>query len=230
MRLRSSLKTGRVRLKPAPTRRFVTSVGIATSLGPALRRTIRGLALLSALSLAPAGCGNAPPAPGADVITIGVLTSPNNLDPRVGTDLTSQRVHQLIFSNLLSLDDDLHVAPGLATSWETPDDRTYILRLRHGVRFHDGHEMTSADVAYTFTSLMDPQFVSAKKGAYRSLASVTTRDPYTVVFTLTEPFGSFLGNLVIPIVPAGAGPELRDRPVGTGPYAFVSSAADDRLF
>ena len=46
---------------------------------------------------------------------------------------------------------------------------------------------------------------------------------------LKQPSGSFLPNLVFKIVPAGAGRELRQRPIGTGPYEFVSYAVDDRL-
>ena len=48
-------------------------------------------------------------------------------------------------------------------------------------------------------------------------------------FTLKEPFGSFPIQLVMPVVPKGAGPKLREHPVGTGPYRFVSAAADDRV-
>ena len=49
-----------------------------------------------------------------NVITVAVLSSPNNLDPRIGSDETSQRVHQLVFDNLLALDDKLRVIGGLA--------------------------------------------------------------------------------------------------------------------
>ena len=59
------------------------------------------------------------------------------------------------------------------------------------MRFHDGHELTSADVVYTFRSLLDPEFVSPRKGGYRELKSVDAADRYTVVFTLNEPFASF---------------------------------------
>jgi peptide/nickel transport system substrate-binding protein len=96
------------------------------------------------------------------------------------------------------------------------------------VRFHDGHELTARDVVHTFGSFLDPAFVSPKKGAYRQLASVTPRDPYTVVFSLKQPFGSFPINLVMGIVPAGAGAEMGRAPVGTGPYELVTFAPDDR--
>src|SRR6185436_3042697 len=112
---------------------------------------------------------------------------------------------------------------------DNPEPTTYIATLRRGVRFHDGHELTSADVAYTFNSFIDPQFVSTRKVAFRALAKVEARDRYTVVFTLKEPFLSFPYALVIPVVPDGAGPDFRDHPVGTGPYKFVSYAVDDRV-
>src|SRR5918995_5977837 len=65
-----------------------------------------------------------------NVVTIAVFASPNNFDPRVGTDEVSQKVYQLVYDNLLNLDDELKVAPGLATHWEQPDDRSFILQLR----------------------------------------------------------------------------------------------------
>ena len=145
----------------------------------------------------------------------------------MGTDEVSQRIHQLIFDPLLSIDHQLRVVPGLAEGWEMPDNRTYVIHLRRGVLFHDGHELTSDDVVYTFSTLLDPGFLSPRKGAYRMVQSVTARDRYTVEFRLKEPFGSFPVNLVMSIVPAGW--NGKTPPVGTGPYRFVSAAADDRV-
>ena len=164
-----------------------------------------------------------------DVITLAVPSSPNNLDPRIGTDEVSQKIQQLVFGTLLALNERLEVVGGLATGWTTPTPTTYVVTLRQGVRFHDGHELTSDDVVHTFTSLLHPDFISPRKGAYRMLDRVRAADRYTVEFTLKEPFGSFPINLVIPIVPKDAGPDFRQRPVGTGPYRFVSFAVDDRV-
>ena len=174
-----------------------------------------------------AGCSQ--PAPDPGIITVAIQTAPNNLDPRYGTDDASARAQQLLFDDLLTLDDQLRLAPGLASSWETADYRTYIVHLRQGVRFHDEHELTSKDVVYTFTSILDPKMASPYRGGYRDLESVSALDPYTVQFVLKQPSGAFLVNLVMKIVPAGAGKELRDHPVGTGPYQYVNYAADDRL-
>jgi peptide/nickel transport system substrate-binding protein len=187
-------------------------------------------AVLAVLALAAGltGCGTSRDVP-PGVITIAVPSSPNNLDPRVGSDEVSQKTHQLLYSPLLSLDERLQVGPGLASGWSTPDPLTYVVELRRGVRFHDGHELTSADVVHTFESFLAPDFVSPRKGAYRMLASVRALDAYTVEFRLREPFGSFPINLVMPIVPKDATAGLRDRPVGTGPYRFVSFTPDDRV-
>ena len=190
-------------------------------------RTRAWAAVLIAGALA-AACADRRDTP-LDVITLAVPNSPNNLDPRVGTDEVSQKIQQLVYSTLFALNERLEVVGLLAERWDSPTPTTYIVTLRKGVRFHDGHELTADDVVYTFTSLLAPDFISPRKGAYRMLDRVRALDPHTVEFTLKEPFGSFPINLVIPIVPNGAGPGLRGAPNGTGPYRFVSFAVDDRV-
>ncbi|HEY7790440.1 MAG TPA: ABC transporter substrate-binding protein [Vicinamibacterales bacterium] len=188
---------------------------------------VAGVLLTVLVAALLAACGGSPSYPG--YLTVAVDSAPNNLDPRVGTDAISQKISQLVFDTLLDLDDSMRVVPGLAESWTTPTPTTYVVKLRHGVRFQDGHELTSADVVYTFQSFLDPKFISPRKGAYRTLASVRALDRYTVEFRLTEPFGSFPINLVMPIVPVNAGPDFRRHPIGTGPYEFVSYATDDQV-
>ncbi|MDP2052215.1 MAG: ABC transporter substrate-binding protein [Acidobacteriota bacterium] len=185
------------------------------------------LLAVAALLLGLGACSDAPPK--NRIVTLAVLSSPNSLDPRVGSDETSQRAHQLLYDNLLALDEQLKVTGGLASSWQQVDPLTYDVVLRQGVLFHDGHELTAEDVVYTFSSFIDPAFISPRKGAYRVLDKVTALDRYTARFSLKEPFGSFPIQLVMPVVPKDAGPGLRDRPVGTGPYKFVSFAVDDNL-
>lgn len=174
------------------------------------------------------GCAQPPPEPG--IITVANYTSVADLDPRYATDSVSARAHQLLFNNLLSLDDNMRLAPDLAEGWESNDYQTYYLHLRRGVRFHDGRALTSEDVVYTFNSILDPASSSPFRGAFRLVSSVRAEGPHTVVFTLKEPSGSFLINLVaIFIVPKGAGQNLRAHPIGTGPYEFVSHVPDDRI-
>ena len=193
--------------------------------------TARPAALVAALAVAVAAvtaCSSGPAAP-PGYLTVAIANSPNNLDPRIGTDDVSQRISQLVFDSLFELDDHLRVVPDLATRLETPTPTTYIVSLRHGVRFQNGRELTSADVVYTFRSFLNPDFISGRKGAYAMLASVRALGRYTVEFTLKEPFASFPVNLVMPIVPAGAGPGFQEHPIGTGPYAFVSASTDNRV-
>jgi peptide/nickel transport system substrate-binding protein len=191
---------------------------------------VKRIAAMAACPLVMAfGCVHRP-VDNPNIIVLGITSGPNNLDPRIGTDDTSQKIGQLIFSSLMTLDEHLRVAPQLAERLDNPTPTTYVVRLRRGIRFHDGHELTSADVVYTYRSLLAPGFVSPIKGAFRLLKAIDARDRYTVVFTLSEPFGSFPVNLVVPpIVPDGAGPSFREHPLGTGPYKFVRYAADDRI-
>jgi peptide/nickel transport system substrate-binding protein len=189
-------------------------------------RTPVALVLFLSLLAGASGCSQARPE--GDMIVVAVANAPLNLDPRVGSDEVSQKAHQLLFSTLVRIDNDLRIVPDLAESLEQPDPVTYVAHLRHGVLFHDGRELTSADVVYTFRSFLDPDF-GGRSGAYRNLAAVDARDRYTVTFTLKEPFGSFPVNLVMGIVPAGSGNANARLPIGTGPYKLESFVQDDRL-
>jgi peptide/nickel transport system substrate-binding protein len=162
---------------------------------------------------------------------IGVRTAPNNLDPRLANDEASARVAQLMFSTLLNIGDDLRPQPMLAERLDNPDPLTYIAVLRHGVKFHDGRELTAKDVVFTYSQMIDPSFLSPFKGAFRPLRSVRAIDGYTVEFTLKEAFTAFPMQLAgLPaVIPAGSGPDFGDHPVGTGPYKFVRYAVDDQL-
>src|SRR6266536_6509430 len=76
------------------------------------------------------------PTTNPNILVVGVTSGPNNLDPRIGTDDVSAKTAQLIFNNLMTLDERLHVAPDLAERLDNPDPTTYIAVLRKGVRFH----------------------------------------------------------------------------------------------
>ena len=167
--------------------------------------------------------------PEGDAIVVALANSPVNLDPRVGADEASQKAHQLLYNSLVRIDAKLRVVPELAESLEKqPDQVTYVARLRPGVLFHNGRELTSEDVVYTFRSFLDPSF-RGRSGAYRQLASVEAKDRFTVEFKLQKPFGSFPINLVMGIVQAGSGDANARQPIGTGPYRMKSFVQDDRL-
>jgi len=166
--------------------------------------------------------------PAGNVVILGTTNSATNLDPRVGTDEASQKIHQLIFNALVHIDSQLRVVPELAESIEHPDPLTYVARLRHGVLFHNGRELTSEDVVYTFRSFLDPTF-KGRSGAYRVLAAVNAIDPYTIEFKLKTPLNSFPVNLVMGIVQAGSGSANARAPIGTGPYRLQEFVPDDHV-
>jgi len=185
-----------------------------------------GFCLAALLFVVTSSCSHNRPT--GNVIVLGTTNSATNLDPRVGTDEASQKIHQLIFNALVRIDSQLRVVPELAESIDHPDPLTYVARLRHGVLFHNRRELTSADVVYTFRSFLDPAF-KGRSGAYRVVAAVNTIDPYTVEFKLKNPLNSFPVNLVMGIVQDGSGAANARQPIGTGPYRLAEFVADDHV-
>lgn len=197
-----------------------------TPRGPRGRMVVTIVAAI--LAATASGCrAGTRPEPGA--LVVGLTSGPTSLDPRFGLDDVAQKVHQLIYDSLLGLDDQLRLRGHLADTFSHPTPTAYVVGLHRGVRFHDGHELTAADVVHTFRSMLDPALGSPRRGGLRPLRDVEALDRYTVRFTLSEPYTSFPINLLLPVVPAGAGPELRAAPNGTGPYRFGSEVADDHI-
>jgi peptide/nickel transport system substrate-binding protein len=190
----------------------------------ARRRFPTVVLLLSGLILC--SCSRKPP---ADTLVMIIESSPTNLDPRVGVDAFSERIDTLIFDDLLTRSENLGVAPGLAESWDIPDPLTYVFHLHHGVIFHDGRPLTSRDVKWTFDSLLQHKIRSTKAGPYRYVDHIDAPDDYTVVFHMKEPDASLLWNIsdgAMGIVPEGAGDEMTQHPIGSGPFKFVSAETD----
>jgi len=161
-----------------------------------------------------------------------IESSPTNLDPRVGLDAQSERIGELLFDALLTRDDHLNVQPGLAERWEMPDPLTYVFHLHHGVTFHDGRPLTSRDVKWTFDSLLDGKIRSTKTATYRSVDRIDALDDFTVIFHLKEPNATLPWNLsegAIGIVPYGLLDEVTAKPLGSGPFKFVSAEPDKEV-
>jgi peptide/nickel transport system substrate-binding protein len=166
------------------------------------------------------------------VVNFLVESMPTNLDPRIGTDAVSQRLDSLIFSSLVELDEQRIPRGDLAEKWETPNPVTYVFHLRRGVKFHNGQTLTSADVKYTFDSILDGTVTSPKRGSLAMIGSIEAPDSATVVFHLQEPDAGFLWEIARPsisIVPAGSGADFSRLLTGTGPFRFVSAEQDDNV-
>ena len=97
---------------------------------------------------------------------------PNSLDPRSAATKRRSACTSWCSTTCSTLDEKLASPAAWRPHWEQPNPLTYVVHLRRGVRFHDGHELTADDVVHTFGSFIDPAFVSPRKGAYRMLDRV----------------------------------------------------------
>jgi peptide/nickel transport system substrate-binding protein len=122
-------------------------------------------------------------------------------------------------------------APSLAESWTvSKDSLSYTFKLRSGVKFHDGSDLTSRDVKASYDKIIFPApgVGSTRKGQYADVASVEAPDATTVVFKLKEPSGSFISSLLSPYNFIYKADILAKDPhwyekniMGTGPFTFV---------
>ena len=161
-----------------------------------------------------------------------IESNPVNLDPRYASDAQSQRIDKLLFDGLVERDAEMNLHGDLAESWDTPDALTYIFHLRKGVTFHDSRALTSRDVKATVEFMMNATNHSPKRGAFRMINSIEAPDAQTVVFHLKEPAASFLWNMersAVGIAPADAGADFSRKPIGSGPYGFISQSQDDAV-
>jgi peptide/nickel transport system substrate-binding protein len=122
-------------------------------------------------------------------------------------------------------------APSIAESWTaSPDGKTYTFKIRQGVKFHDGSDLTSKDVKATYDKIIFPKpgVGSSRKGQYADVASIDAPDASTIVFRLKEPSGSFISSLLSPYNFIYKADILAKDPhwyekniMGTGPFTFV---------
>jgi len=162
------------------------------------------------------------------VLRARLAAAPRSLDPAFVDRLDAEVMAYNIYNGLVDYDDEGAFVPDLAESWESNEDLTeWTFQLRQGVQFHNGYgEFTSADVKFSYERIQDPDIASFFAIDFENVGSIDTPDPYTVVFTLTEPDALFLhsvahfhgGDIVSQAAVEELGDEFEASPVGTGPF------------
>jgi len=166
------------------------------------------------------------------------------LDPAIGYDWQNWSMIKSLFDGLMDYEPGTtELRADLAESYEiSPDGLTYTFKLRPGVKFHNGREMTAEDVKYSIERVVNPAtqspgagfFASIKGheamtgGTADSLEGVTVVDPSTITFELTRPDATFLHVMALNfahVVPKEAvdehGADFGKNPVGTGAYRMT---------
>ena len=166
-------------------------------------------------------------------LTIAVAADPDGLDPHKTVAAATFQITRNIYDTLVQTDAESRILPGLAEKWQpSADGLRWTFTLRQGVRFHNGREMTSEDVRYSFERLLSPETASPRAKDFAVVKAVTAPDPRTVVFELSVPQTPFLSNLAYgwaAVVPREAVATLRDKPVGTGPFKVVEWVKDSHV-
>lgn len=176
-----------------------------------------------------------------DTLVYALNTDVQSLDPQIQNDTTSESVVKMLYNTLLKFEDDGTVVGDLAESWSVSEDKlTWTFNLKQGVKFHNGKELTSADVKATFDRALN-----AEAGGLRTteiikmFTAVEAPDPYTVTITTDGPYGpmeSLMCNMSLGIMDAdyieqygldlGTSAEGEN---GTGPFKVVSWERDQEM-
>ncbi len=195
-----------------------------------LHKSLCGLFLAALTVCCLFGCQKSEEAQNGGTLTLSFTSNPDNLNPIVCCDSSAMPIFDLVFNTLLKLDEHLEPIPELAESWEVSEDGLiWLFQIRRGVLFHDGEELTAEDVAFTFSSIVDPKNQSPFASSYSMVESFQTQGKYMFKVVLKEPFVPLPALLYdISIVPADIfeegnmdPAEFGGKPVGTGPFQFV---------
>jgi len=195
----------------------------------------RGFVVVALIAFAvvsqPASFAAAPQPRVGGTLKVALAADAYSLDIQVAPDYENRLALMNVVEQLVTLDSGVNVAPALAASWDVKDARIYTFHLRRGVKFHNGKDMTAADVIYSLQRFKDKGY---RKSDLAGIESMEAPDPSTVRITLKSPDGTFLFSLANPvgtvvIMPKGLAEEQGGtvtHPVGTGPFQFVEWARD----
>jgi peptide/nickel transport system substrate-binding protein len=173
-------------------------------------------------------------AQGKSSVTVAQSSDVLTLDPSVDTSPISLNLFKNVFDQLTDIKADGSVGPLLATAWSSSDDaKEWTFTIKHGVKWHDGTDLTVNDVVWSFQKIMDDK-KSPVEAYLTSVEKVEAVGDDKVKFTLKASFAPFPRQVsLISILPKAAyekeGANFAQHPVGSGPYKVVDWAKDDHI-
>jgi oligopeptide transport system substrate-binding protein len=208
-----------------------------------------GVAVLALAVAAPVLAQDAKP--GGEII-VTYKDDVSTLDPAIGYDWQNWSMIKSLFDGLMDYEPGTtNLRPDLAESYEiSPDGMTFTFKLRSGVKFHNGRELTAEDVKYSIERVVDPATQSPGAGFFgsikgveavssgqsKSIEGIKVVDPTTIKFELSRPDATFLHVMAINfahVVPKEAveeyGADFGKHPVGTGAYKLAEWTLGQRL-
>ena len=198
-----------------------------------LKRSLAVMMTLALLGCASIGLA----APSGDKMFNIALTAPfTGFDPLRTNDAASTYVNAQIYETLYRIAPDGSYVPLLAEALPefAADGMSATIKLREGIRFHDGTPFNAEAVKYTFSLIQDPNFGSSRASIVASIDTMEVLDEYTLKLNLKYEDGVLLAKLAhtnsaIVSPTAQAKQDLMVQPVGTGPYVFVSSVSGSNV-
>lgn len=182
------------------------------------------------------------PEPGRSTFIVALASAPTTLDPADHRDRTSETVLRNMFEGLVTRDTTSGVHLELAEEMNWIDDTTLEVKIREGVTFHNGEDLTADDVVFTFERIINENAIeypeahtSPRKGLIAPLQSIEKVDDYTVRMNFSGVWPPAMQLLVHQqIVPQDYLEEVGTEgfiahPIGTGPFQFVEGQLDDQI-
>ena len=179
----------------------------------------------------------ATPAMAAKDVVFAVASTFTTTDPYDANDTLSQAVVKSFYQGLFGFDRSMKMVPVLAESYQaSKDGLVYTVKLKKGIKFHDGTDFNAEAVKANFDRVTNPDNKLKRYSLYNNIAKTEVVDDYTARITLKTPFSAFInqlahpsGVMISPTAIAKYGKEIAFNPVGTGPFKFVEWKATDYL-
>ena len=166
-------------------------------------------------------------------IVVSQGSKPKSLDPNMYNEIPALTITEQIFNTLLKVDENGNIVPELAESFEYVSPTELVIKIRQGVKFHNGDTLTSKDVAFSINRMLDKP---ASRVMIDAITKVEIIDDYTVKLILSEPSSPLLFGLAHPLTAIlnekdtiAKNDVIATEPVGTGPYKFVEWGSGEKI-